>query len=150
MTSTDDDAPPRHGNRAHGRRIPSPIILAPVGNQQQLHPDGELATARAAKKRDHLMIASMMTNYNMQEIAAETDKRWMQLYMSPNRDFIKALMLRKVIIVRWCLRSTGRGEVITRLQTGFVSRVKRAVRATYRGSVISSSIAAAGASVIRR
>jgi 4-hydroxymandelate oxidase len=38
-----------------GKQYRSPIILAPVGNQQQVHQGGELATARAALKRKHLM-----------------------------------------------------------------------------------------------
>ena len=32
-----------------GSRLPSPIVLAPAGGQQMLHPEGELAVARAAK-----------------------------------------------------------------------------------------------------
>ncbi|GIS73538.1 MAG: hypothetical protein CM1200mP10_31150 [Candidatus Neomarinimicrobiota bacterium] len=49
--------------------FPSPIILAPIGAQQRVHPEGELATANAAAKRKQLMIASMMTSYSFTEIA---------------------------------------------------------------------------------
>jgi isopentenyl diphosphate isomerase/L-lactate dehydrogenase-like FMN-dependent dehydrogenase len=75
-----------------GKQYRSPIILAPVGNQQQVHQGGELATARAALKRKHLMICSMMTNASVGEIAATGGDYWFQLYVSPNRDFSKKVM----------------------------------------------------------
>ena len=37
-----------------GQQLSSPIVIAPAGSQRAFHPDGELATARAAKSRDHL------------------------------------------------------------------------------------------------
>ena len=75
-----------------GKQYKSPIILAPVGNQQEVHPDGELATARAALKRKHLMICSMMTNASVGEIAATGGDYWFQLYVAPHRDFTKKVM----------------------------------------------------------
>jgi 4-hydroxymandelate oxidase len=75
-----------------GRKYSSPIILAPVGNQKKINPGGELATARAAAKRKHLMICSMMTNHSFSEIAAVGADNWLQLYPSPNRDFMKKLI----------------------------------------------------------
>src|SRR5262245_33088683 len=35
-----------------GRRYPSPILIAPVGGTKGLHPEGDVAVARAAKTRD--------------------------------------------------------------------------------------------------
>ncbi len=75
-----------------GKQYKSPIILAPVGNQQEVHPGGELATARAALKRKHLMICSMMTNASVGEIAATGGDYWFQLYVAPHRDFTKKVM----------------------------------------------------------
>jgi 4-hydroxymandelate oxidase len=75
-----------------GKRYRSPVFLAPVGNQEVVHADGELATARAALKRKHLMICSMMTNASIGEIAATGGDYWFQLYVSPNRAFNKKLM----------------------------------------------------------
>jgi 4-hydroxymandelate oxidase len=74
------------------RQYPSPIVLAPVGNQQKINPGGELATARAAAKRQNLMICSAMTNSSIGEIAAVGGECWFQLYPSSNRDFMKKLM----------------------------------------------------------
>jgi sarcosine oxidase gamma subunit len=53
-----------------GQQMKTPIILAPVGAQGQMHPDGELASARAAKSRQHVMIASTMTSYSVGQIGA--------------------------------------------------------------------------------
>ncbi len=75
-----------------GKQYRSPILLAPVGNQQEVHPEGELATAKAALKRKHLMICSMMTNASIGEIAATGGDYWFQLYVSPNREFSKKVM----------------------------------------------------------
>ncbi len=75
-----------------GKDYSSPIFLAPIGNQQVVHPEGELATARAALQRRHLMICSMMTNASIGEIAVTGGDYWLQLYVSPNRDFSKKVM----------------------------------------------------------
>ena len=75
-----------------GEKLPSPIILAPVGNQRALSEQGELATARAAAAR-HLMICSTMSSYSMTEIAAEaTGPLWFQLYASADRELMKFLL----------------------------------------------------------
>ena len=75
-----------------GRRYASPILLAPVGNQQKIHVDGELASARAALRQESLMACSMMTNASIGEIAAVGGAYWLQLYPSTNREFTKKLM----------------------------------------------------------
>jgi len=71
-----------------GQRYASPIMLAPAGNQQKVHVDGELATARAASARGHVLIAAQMSNYSVAEIAAVGGDLWFQMYPSPNRQFM--------------------------------------------------------------
>ena len=51
-----------------GDKYPSPIILAPIGAQQRVHPEGELAIANAAAKRNQLMIASSVSTLNSRMI----------------------------------------------------------------------------------
>jgi 4-hydroxymandelate oxidase len=69
-----------------GETLRSPIIIAPVGNQQTLHPDGELATARGAAKRGHLMVGSTVSSFSIGEIAGEAGgPLWFQLYVSRKR-----------------------------------------------------------------
>ncbi|MBM4196847.1 MAG: alpha-hydroxy-acid oxidizing protein [Gammaproteobacteria bacterium] len=75
-----------------GLRLEVPLLLAPVGNQQSIHPAGELATARAAKRTGHAMIASTVTNAAVGEIAKEAGQLWFQLYASPDRPLMDKLI----------------------------------------------------------
>jgi 4-hydroxymandelate oxidase len=69
-----------------GESHPTPLMLAPVGFQQFLHPDGELATARAASARGVRMVASTVSSYPIEAIAkASGEPVWFQLYTTPNR-----------------------------------------------------------------
>lgn len=74
--------------------FPSPIILAPVGVQRLFHPDGELASARAAHARKHLMMVSTVANTSFPEVAKAFDsyKPWFQLYATTNREKTKYLI----------------------------------------------------------
>jgi len=64
-----------------GKRWPTPIVLAPVGSQKAFHPEGELASARAAKSRNHLQLLSTVTSTAIEEVAAaREDPLWFQLY----------------------------------------------------------------------
>ena len=64
-----------------GRRVSSPIMIAPTGLQRIAHPDAELAMARAAGKADVLFVVPGFTSYPMEEVAAvSSGPRWFQLY----------------------------------------------------------------------
>jgi lactate 2-monooxygenase len=66
-----------------GTEMPAPLMLAPIGVQHGVHPDGELATARAAAAVGVPMIASTASHYSLEEIAAAGGpeaSRWFQLY----------------------------------------------------------------------
>ncbi len=78
-----------------GRAIKTPIILAPVGAQQMLHQEGELASARAAASGNHLFIAAMLSSFSVGEIAtAGQGPLWFQLYPSPDRTTTQQLLQR--------------------------------------------------------
>ncbi|HEU4944880.1 MAG TPA: lactate 2-monooxygenase [Solirubrobacterales bacterium] len=70
-----------------GTAMPAPLMLAPIGVQKAVHPDGELATARAAASLGVPMIASTASAFTMEEIAeAGGDApRWFQLYWPNDR-----------------------------------------------------------------
>jgi lactate 2-monooxygenase len=66
-----------------GTAMPAPLALAPIGVQKVVHPDGELATARAAAALGVPMIASTASHFTLEEIAAAGGPdapRWFQLY----------------------------------------------------------------------
>jgi len=65
-----------------GTAMPAPLMLAPIGVQQVLHEEGELATARAAAAVGTPMIASTAAHFSLEEIAEAGGEapRWFQLY----------------------------------------------------------------------
>jgi len=64
-----------------GQQLSSPIVIAPVGSQRAFHPQGELATAKAARSRDHLQILSNVSTVSIEDvIAARGAPVWSQLY----------------------------------------------------------------------
>ena len=64
-----------------GQKISFPVMIAPAGSHQVAHPEGELATARAAGAAGTLMAQSTSSNSSMEEIAeVSTGPLWFQLY----------------------------------------------------------------------
>ncbi len=60
----------------------TPIFVCPVGGQRAFHPEGELATARAAKAKRTSMVLSSVTTYPVEEVAKTLGTPpWFQLYM---------------------------------------------------------------------
>jgi 4-hydroxymandelate oxidase len=78
-----------------GTRYPSPIVVAPVGGQKSFHADGEIATARAAKAGNHLMILSTATTSGVEEVtSARGAPVWYQLYATNKWEVAKAFVTR--------------------------------------------------------
>jgi isopentenyl diphosphate isomerase/L-lactate dehydrogenase-like FMN-dependent dehydrogenase len=65
-----------------GRRLPAPVLLAPVGVQAMLHPEGELAVARAARSLGVPLVLSSVSSTPLEVVAQalEDSPRWFQLY----------------------------------------------------------------------
>ena len=65
-----------------GTEWESPIFLCPLGGQKMFNPDGEVATARAAKSKHALQILSTQTSASVEEVAQALGRPpWYQLYM---------------------------------------------------------------------
>ncbi|MBM7772392.1 isopentenyl diphosphate isomerase/L-lactate dehydrogenase-like FMN-dependent dehydrogenase [Actinokineospora baliensis] len=77
-----------------GTAVPAPVLLAPVGVQSIVHPEGELATARAAAALDVPIVLSTASSYPLEEVAAAGGPRWFQLYW-PNDPEVCASLLRR-------------------------------------------------------
>jgi isopentenyl diphosphate isomerase/L-lactate dehydrogenase-like FMN-dependent dehydrogenase len=62
--------------------LPAPVGLAPIGVQSIVHPDGELASARAAASQGLLYVASTASSHSLEEIAQAGGgaPQWFQLY----------------------------------------------------------------------
>jgi isopentenyl diphosphate isomerase/L-lactate dehydrogenase-like FMN-dependent dehydrogenase len=79
-----------------GTTMPAPLMIAPVGVQSILHPDGELATARAAAALGVPMVLSTASSYTIEEVAAASGDgpRWYQLYWPNDDDICVSLLAR--------------------------------------------------------
>jgi 4-hydroxymandelate oxidase len=65
-----------------GAEITMPVFISPAGLQTQVHPEGELATARAAARSGTVMVvpSSSPASYADLAIAAGGGPLWLQLY----------------------------------------------------------------------
>jgi lactate 2-monooxygenase len=77
-----------------GTSMPAPVLLAPVGVQSIVHPDGELATARVAAELGVPMVLSTASSYSIEDVAESNGdgQRWYQLYW-PNDDDVTISIL---------------------------------------------------------
>jgi L-lactate dehydrogenase (cytochrome)/glycolate oxidase len=68
-----------------GREIAMPVLMSPTG-VQAVHPDGELAVARAAAARGVAMGLSSFASKPMEEVVAANPQTFLQVYWSGSRD----------------------------------------------------------------
>jgi 4-hydroxymandelate oxidase len=72
-----------------------PVILGPSGAHQHVHPDGEIATARAAERAGTIMVLSTNSNFSIEEVAdAGRSPLWFQLYVLKDRSITENLVTR--------------------------------------------------------
>ncbi|MFI5765625.1 alpha-hydroxy acid oxidase [Streptomyces sp. NPDC051563] len=69
-----------------GSRAAMPVATAPVGYQKLLHPEGELASARAAAAAGIPFTVGTLSSYTVEEIAAVGATTWFQLYWLRDRE----------------------------------------------------------------
>ena len=78
-----------------GQKISMPIVVAPTAFHRLACEEGEIATARAAKKTGTLFILSSLSNTAMEEVFAEAGSpRWFQLYIYKDREITRQLVQR--------------------------------------------------------
>ncbi|MBO4209035.1 alpha-hydroxy acid oxidase [Micromonospora echinofusca] len=71
-----------------------PVAAAPMAYQRLVHPDGELALARASAAAGVPFVASTLSSYPIEEIAAVAGPLWFQLYWLRDRSLVRALLAR--------------------------------------------------------
>lgn len=78
-----------------GRRLSSPVLLAPAGLLRLLHPQGEVAAAEAATARGQGYVLSTAASASIEEVAgAAPGPRWFQLYLWRDREVVAWLVER--------------------------------------------------------
>jgi L-lactate dehydrogenase (cytochrome)/glycolate oxidase len=70
-----------------GQNLSMPVIISPTG-VQAVHPDGEVAIARAAANRGIAMGLSSFASKPIEEVAAANDSTFLQVYWSGDRDLM--------------------------------------------------------------
>jgi isopentenyl diphosphate isomerase/L-lactate dehydrogenase-like FMN-dependent dehydrogenase len=77
-----------------GRRLPVPLLLAPIGALGILHPEADLAVAKAAAEQGVPFIFSNQASRPMEDCAAAmgASPRWFQLYWSTSDDLVASLV----------------------------------------------------------
>ena len=77
-----------------GQPLALPVMIAPTAYHKLAHPDGEVATARAAAALGTTMIVSTLSTTAIEDIAATGASLWFQLYVYRDRDATAALIER--------------------------------------------------------
>jgi isopentenyl diphosphate isomerase/L-lactate dehydrogenase-like FMN-dependent dehydrogenase len=79
-----------------GRRLPAPVLLAPIGVLELAHPEADLAAARAAASLGVPAIFSSQASRPMEDVAAAMGDapRWFQLYWSTRDELVASFVER--------------------------------------------------------
>ncbi len=79
-----------------GRRWPAPLWLCPTALQRMAHPDGERATAMAAKQRGLTMTLSTSASTDLADVAQLAGPRWYQVYLLKDEGARRAMVERAI------------------------------------------------------
>lgn len=79
-----------------GTRMAAPVLLGPVGVQTLAHPDGELASARAATALDLTFVQSTQASHSIEQVAEASGdgSRWYQLYWPNDPELCESFLAR--------------------------------------------------------
>lgn len=77
-----------------GVPLRTPVVIAPTAFHKLAHPEGELATARAAASSGALYIVSMAATTPVEQLAAAGPNMWFQLYVQTDLGFTEAVLRR--------------------------------------------------------
>jgi isopentenyl diphosphate isomerase/L-lactate dehydrogenase-like FMN-dependent dehydrogenase len=81
--------------RVLGMELSMPLLLAPVGYLRVMHPEGEIAAARATGRAGVGLILSTVSGHRLEDVkAASTGQVWYQLYLTGGRTAAENAMRR--------------------------------------------------------
>jgi 4-hydroxymandelate oxidase len=108
-----------------GVRHAAPLLVAPMAMQRLAHPDGELATARAAAAAGVGMVVSTVSTTPIEEIQAVLPSPlWFQLYVYPDKGLTQRLVERA--------GRAGAQALVLTVDTPVLGRRERDVRNEFR------------------
>ncbi len=79
-----------------GQSLAMPVLIAPMAFQCLAHPEGEIATAKAAANKGVVMVLSTMSTKSLEAVAEQKNNtaQWFQLYIHRDRALTQALVQR--------------------------------------------------------
>lgn len=79
-----------------GQKLPSPILLAPIGVLELAHQQADVGVAKAAASLNVPYIFSNQASRSMEEVSSVmgTSPRWFQLYWSKSNELVKSFVQR--------------------------------------------------------
>ena len=118
-----------------GATLPAPMLYAPIGVQSIVHPEAEVAVARAAASLDLPLILSTASSRSMEEVAQAMGNtpRWFQLYWSKDNDLTASFLSRA--------ECAGYSAVVVTLDTNLLSWRERDLQNAYLPFLLGEGIA---------
>lgn len=109
-----------------GQDVSMPVLVAPTAFHRLAHPEGELATARAAAAAGTVMCLSTLASVSPAELAAAAPegRRWFQLYWPRDRGFTQELLAATV--------EAGFSALVLTVDFPAAGRRERDIRASFR------------------
>ena len=109
-----------------GQRIGFPVMADPSGGHGRAHPEGELATAKAAGTMGTVMVLSSGSTYTMEEVAeVATGPIWFQQYLFQDRG-LTTLMAQRA-------QEAGYSALCITLDSSIRAKRERNIRNNYTG-----------------
>jgi 4-hydroxymandelate oxidase len=114
------------GTTVLGTDIALPVLIAPVALQRMAHPDGELATARAAATAGTIMCLSTAATVRPAEVAAAAPEaaRWFQVYVFGDRSLTEELIAEAV--------ANGFSALVFTVDVPYLGRRERDLRVDFK------------------
>lgn len=124
--------------QALGASMPAPVMLAPIGVQSIVHPEAELAVARAAASIGVPFILSTASSKTMEEVAQAADAvgntpRWYQLYWGRDPELTASFLSRA--------EKAGYSAIVVTLDTPILSWRERDISLAYLPFLLGEGIA---------
>jgi len=115
--------------------LPAPVLLAPIGVQSIVHPEAEVAVARAASVEGVPFILSTASSKTLEEVAQAAGKgpRWFQLYWGRDPELTASFLARA--------EQAGYTAVVVTLDTNLLSWRERDVQNAYLPFLLGEGIA---------
>jgi len=121
-----------------GTRLPAPILLGPVGVQEIIRSDADVASARAAASLGLPFVMSTMSSRSMEEVAQRAAKvaespRWFQLYWGKNPELTASMLQRA--------EHAGYSALVVTLDTNILGWRERDLRHGYLPFMLGQGLA---------